>query len=274
MRKIILFIILFLNFILVSFANFQPIKSLVYLENKDTQEIKVFETRKYTTKKTWELAFIDFIDNKKNWDTSLFNKWFIIQVCPDEENCYNEWDIQTWIFSIVVNDGREKGSKNLYEKHNLKIIDHSDFTLWENIHIFYKTIFLSSFLIYLFFLPLNLFIFYCFWYWIYLFFFKKMTFQPLFIIYFSAFLLYTIYSILLLYFWYSLLNFLPALFWFMVFFYMAWFFKIIPLLISKRLIKKHNQSDKLKSNFHRYILCFYLFLLFLGLLYNIYLNLF
>lgn len=159
MRKIILFIILFLNFILVSFANFQPIKSLVYLENKDTQEIKVFETRKYTTKKTWELAFIDFIDNKKNWDTSLFNKWFIIQVCPDEENCYNEWDIQTWIFSIVVNDAREKGSKNLYEKHNLKIIDHSDFTLWENIHIFYKTIFWSSFLIYLFF-----------YHWIYLFF--------------------------------------------------------------------------------------------------------
>lgn len=258
--KIILFLLLLFVWVNVN-ASFQPIKSTLYFENKQSKEIKYFETKSYTSKETFEIALIKFINKSNIWDKELFSNWYIKEVCIDK-NCYEIWEISSSNFSLNINTKYDKEKAflpNDKNNSNLKKFTSQDLLFTENINIIFSTLFFSIIAPFLFFLPLNLIVFYCFWYLLYKIFYKHYKINFFKYIYISSFFFYLVSTILLYYFWYAFINYNTMWFGFMSYIVLIWWIKLVLFFISKDFVKKYKEEEvKIKSNYENYIFYFYL----------------
>lgn len=243
-------------------ANFQPTRSTFYFENKESKEIRYFETVSYTMKDTHEIALIRFINKTEIWNKNLFSDWYIKEVCVDKD-CFDRWEINSWDFwiSIYQKYNEEKPFfPNNKNNNNYEKFSSSNLLFTENINIINTTLFSTIVLPFLFFLPLNLIVFYCFWYLLYKIFFKHYKIRFFKYIYITSFFFYLISTILLYYFWYSFINFSTMWFGFMEYIFIFWLIKLILLFISKDLIKKYNEEEKVRYKLEKYIFYFYIIL--------------
>ena len=73
MKKFIITLILFILGLSSTQASFYPFKNTLYFENKQTKEIKYFETRNYSITKLKVKYLLNYLDQTKPNNTKIDN---------------------------------------------------------------------------------------------------------------------------------------------------------------------------------------------------------
>lgn len=269
MKKIILFFIIFLFSIVWVNANFNIISNdSLFFQNLDTKEIKYVSVKTYRSRFLFNYYLLNYINKLEIWWNNKLEKWKLIRVerKQDDYNTnittisnYLTWAINVWYSWINLYE--HWFTWTLTDTYNLKKLSFSDLTYKEKL-IFYSNIFLDFFWFgFLFFLPLNIIVFFCFWYLLFLLY-EKYWFKLFKNVYINSAFIYIIVYIFQIIFWLAFLE-LAAwqLFWFMSYFIFVFPFKLIIYLISYHILEKFNKKYPDKKINVKKVLWYYVILI-------------
>lgn len=252
-------------------ASFQPIKSSFYFENKNTKEIRYFNSWSYDMKSTSEIILLDYLKNKDIWDKSIFKEWYLKDYCYDK-NCYNSWTIYWSSLATFAKNGSYDGtcstitlSRNYLTKQ-FKITD-----LWflEIIKISYNSSFKTVLFWFLVLLPINLYVFQCIWYFLYKIFYRKLSLSLFKYIVINSSVVYFLSFILLYYYWRGFLNWASGWLAIWIYIFLMWLIKLVLILRSKDTIKTYKEENNIETVPEEKILFPIIMMFFIFILYGI-----
>ena len=209
--------------------------------------------------------------NIKDWKLIRLEKTLLnIDTWNEYLTIYNTWSIKVWDMWVDSTyhdiskeyDISEKTDLSKYEK-----LSFWDLNFEENILLIIKVLFWFFWIGFLFFLPFNIIIFFCFGY-LLLLLYEKYHIVIFKNVYVNSFLAYLISYMYIIYIWFSFQEFSaqhPS--WFMSYFFFVWFWKFILFLISKYVIdslynKKYQKKVDYFYFFVFYALFFVLFIIY------------